>query len=117
MQNFNVLHSSDRPRTTWGQLIHSSEFDTWLSFANDGETPECSEVEVKFFSKIGLLKTIPVSINQGTGTHLLLSDALGAATGDDEFIWFEVESSNYFLTAWAVSKHRTSGHCTGEHSF
>ena len=117
MQNFNVLHSSDRPRTTWGQLVHSEQFDTWLSFANDGETPEYSEVEVKFFSEAGLLKTIPVSINQGTGIHLLLSEVLGGATGDDQFIWFEVESSNYFLTAWGVSKHRTSGHCTGEHSF
>jgi hypothetical protein len=117
MQNFNVLHSSDRPRTTWGQLIHSAEFDTWLTFANDGEIPECSQVEVKFFSEIGLVKTIPVSVNQGTGTHLLLSDVLGAAAGDDQFIWFEVESPNYYLTEWSVSRHKVSGHCTGEHSF
>ena len=117
MQNFNILHSSNRPRTTWGQLIHSPEFDTWLSFANDGETPECSEVEVKFFSESGLVKTIPVFINQGTGTHLLLSDVLGVATGADQFIWFEVESPNYFLTEWSVSRHKISGHCTGEHSF
>jgi len=105
MQNFNVLHSSDRPRTTWGQLIHSAEFDTWLTFANDGEIPECSQVEVKFFSEIGLVKTIAVSVNQGTGTHLLLSDVLGAAAGDDQF------------TQWSVSRHKVSGHCTGEHSF
>jgi hypothetical protein len=117
MQNFNVLHSNDRPRTTWGQLIHSAEFDTWLAFANDGETPGCSEVEVKFFSETGLVKTIPVSINQGTGFLLLLSDVLGVASGDDQFIWFEVESPNYFLTEWSVSRHKTSGHCTGEHSF
>ena len=117
MQNFNVLHSSNRPRTTWGQLIHSEQFETWLSFANDGEAPECSEVEVKFFSEVGLLKTIPLSINQGTGISLLLSEVLGDAAGDDQFIWFEVESQNYFLTAWGISKHRTSGHCTGEHSF
>ena len=117
MQNFNILHSSDRPRTTWGQLIHSAEFDTWLSFANDGETTECSNVEVKFFSEAGLLKTVPVSINQGTSTHLFLGDVLGGATGADQFIWFEVESPNYFLTEWSVSRHKISGHCTGEHSF
>jgi hypothetical protein len=117
MQNFNVLHSSDRPRTTWGQLIHSAEFDTWLAFVNDGETSESSEVGVKFFSEVGLLKTIPVSVNQGTGSQLLLSDVLGVATGDDQFIWFEVESPNYFLSEWSISRHKTSGHCTGEHSF
>ena len=32
-------------------------------------------------------------------------------------IWFEVESPNYFLTGWSVSRHKISGHCTGEHSF
>ena len=117
MQNFNILHSSDRPRTTWGQLIYSEEFDTWLSFANDGVTTECSNVEVKFFSEAGLLKTVPISINQGTSTHLFLGDVLGGATGADQFIWFEVESPNYFLTEWSVSRHKISGHCTGEHSF
>jgi hypothetical protein len=117
MQNFNILHSNDRTRTTWGQLIHSAEFDTWLAFANDGETPGCSEVEVKFFSETGLVNTIAVSINQGTGIRLLLSDVLGEASGDDQFIWYEVESPNYFLTGWSVSKHRVSGHCMGEHSF
>ena len=117
MQNFNVLHSSARPRTTWGQLIHSKNFDTWLAFANDGETSECSTVDVKFFSEQGLEQTTSVSINQGTSTQLLLSDVLGDASGDDQFIWFEVESPNFFLTEWSVSKHKISGHCMGEHSF
>jgi hypothetical protein len=117
MQNFNVLHSSARPRTTWGQLIHSKDFDTWLAFANDGETPECSTVDVKFFSENGFEKTTQVSINQGTSTQLLLSEILGHADGDDQFIWFEVESPNFYLSEWSVSKHKVSGHCLGEHSF
>ena len=117
MQNFNVLHSSTRPRTTWGQLIHSKDFDTWLAFANDGETPECSNVDVKFFSENGFEKATQVSINQGTSTQLLLSEILGHADGDDQFIWFEVESPNFYLSEWSVSKHKVSGHCLGEHSF
>jgi hypothetical protein len=117
MQNFNVLHSSARPRTTWGQLIHSKNYDTWLAFANDGETSECSTVDVKFFSEQGLEQTTSVSINQGTSAQLLLSDVLGDASDDDQFIWFEVESPNFFLTGWTISRHKISGHCTGEHSF
>jgi hypothetical protein len=117
MQNFNVLHSSARPRTTWGQLIHSKNYDTWLVFANDGETSECSTVDVKFFSEQGLEQTTSISINQGTSAQLLLSDVLGDASDDDQFIWFEVESPNFFLTEWTISRHKISGHCTGEHSF
>ena len=117
LQNFNVLHSINKPRTTWGQLIHSPNYDTWLAFANDGNSPECSNVEVKFFSENGLEKVIPVSINQGTSTQILLSEVLGNAVGEDQFIWFEVESPNFFLSEWSVSKHKISGHCLGEHSF
>jgi hypothetical protein len=117
MQNFHVLHSSDRPRTTWGQLIHSANYETWLAFANDGESSESSRVDVKFFSERGLEKTTQVSINQGTSTQLLLSEILEDAVGDDQFIWYEIESPNFFLSAWSVSKHKVSGHCLGEHSF
>ena len=117
MHNFNVLHSSARPRTTWGQLIHSKNYDTWLAFANDGETSEHSNVDVKFYSELGIEQTASVAINQGTSAQLMLSEVLGEAVGDDQFIWFEVESPNYFLTAWCVSKNKISGHCTGEHSF
>jgi hypothetical protein len=117
MQNFHVLHSNHRPRTTWGQLIHSANYDTWLAFANDGETSESSIVDVKFFSESGLEKTTQVSINQGACAQLLLSEVLGGASGDDQFVWFEVESPNFFLSEWSVSKHKVSGHCLGEHSF
>jgi hypothetical protein len=117
MQNFHVLHSSDRPRTTWGQLIHSTNYDTWLAFANDGESCESSSVDVKFFSESGLEKTTQVSINQGTSTQLLLSEVLGDVVGNDQFIWYEIESPNFFLSGWSISKHKTSGHCFGEHSF
>lgn len=117
MQNFNVLHSSDRPRTTWGQLIYSRDFDTWLSFANDGETPENTEISVKFYSESGLIRTLTCSVSKGTCSQVLLSDVLGEASENEQFIWFETESSNYFLSEWSISKHKTSGHCTGEHSF
>ena len=117
LQNSNIMHSNSRPRTTWGQLIHSREFDTWISFTNDGKTSECTEIEVEFFSETGLIKTIPVSVAQGTGVTLLLSDILGLPQDDDQFIWFKVESANYFLTEWSISRHKISGHCIGEHSF
>jgi hypothetical protein len=117
MHSFNILHSGDRLRTTWGQLIHSSDFDTWLTFANDGKSSECSVVDVRFFSNNGLEKSVSVSIEQGTSNHLLLSDILGVAVGEDQFIWFEVESNNFFLSEWSISRHKASGHCAGEHSF
>ena len=115
MHNFNILHSTGKPRTSWGQLIHSSHFNSWLALANDGTTD--SDVEVKIFSESGLLTSFPMSIRQGTCSQILLSDVLGAALDQEEFVWYELESPNYFLTAWTIAQHKTSAHCNGEHSF
>jgi hypothetical protein len=48
---------------------------------------------------------------------VLLSDVLSSAPHEDEFVWYEIESPNYFLTAWTIAQHKTSAHCNGEHSF
>lgn len=115
MHNFNIFHSSEKPRTSWGQLIYSEQFDSWLAVANDGVID--SDIEVKLFNEQGQIFTFPLSVRQGTCTQILLTDVLKRSPQVDEFIWYEIESSNYFLTAWTISQHRLSGHCTGEHSF
>ena len=98
-----------------GQLIHSSQFNSWLALANDGEME--SDVEVKIFSESGLVTSFPMSIRQGTCSQLLLSDVLKISSDQDEFVWYEIESPNYFLTAWTIAQHKASAHCNGEHSF
>jgi hypothetical protein len=115
MHSHHILHSSERSRTTWGQLIHSPDFNSWLSIANDGTTD--SEVVVSLFSKAGLIASIPLSVTQGACSQFLLTDVLDSSLDFEEFIWYEFESFNYFLTAWTISQHKTSGHCSGEHSF
>ena len=115
MHNFNILHSTDKPRTSWGQLIHSNQFNSWLALANDGAMD--SDVEVKIFSESGLVTSFPMSIRQGTCSQLLLSDVLKIPSDQDEFVWYEIESPNFFLTAWTIAQHKTSAHCNGEHSF
>ena len=115
MHNFNILHSTGKPRTSWGQLIHSSHFNSWLALANDGTTD--SDIEVKIFSESGLVMSFPMSVQKRTCSQILLSDVLGAALDQEEFVWYELESPNYFLTAWTIAQHKTSAHCNGEHSF
>ena len=115
MHNFNILHSTGKPRTSWGQLIHSSQFSSWLALANDGDID--SDVEVKVFSEAGQIASIPLTVHTGSCSQVLLSDVLSSAPHEDEFVWYEIESPNYFLTAWTIAQHKTSAHCNGEHSF
>jgi len=46
--------------------------------------------------------------------HLLNDKGL---TPQGEFLWYEIECPNYFLTAFSISRHIKSNHCTEEHSF
>jgi len=115
MQNFNILHSPGKPRTSWGQLIHSSQFNSWLALANDGDLD--TDVEVKMFSGAGQIASISLTVHTGSCSQMLLSDVLSSTPHEDEFIWYEIESPNFFLTAWTISQHKTSAHCNGEHSF
>lgn len=117
--NFNVIHSTGKPRTSWGQLIYSSSYETWLALTNDGRDEITSTVAVRIFSEKGLIATIHLTVPQNSSRHVNLADYLPikGQDSDDEFVWFEFESTNHFISAFSVSRHHISGNCTGEHSF
>lgn len=119
LQNHNVLHSKSKSRTSWGQIINSPEFDTWLSITNDGSEDLVSTVEVKLFDENGFLtsESIDVSIRSAKTVNISKMFAEKKIDSSSEFVWYELECPNYFLTAFSISRNIKSNHCTGEHSF
>jgi hypothetical protein len=119
LQNYSVIHSQSKPRTSWGQLIHSAEFETWLSLANDGYQDPVSSVQIKFYDENGFLTSESVEVPQRSVRSINMSEMLirQSVKAEGEFLWYEYECPNYFLTALSISKHVDSGNCTGEHSF
>jgi hypothetical protein len=119
LQNYNVLHSKSKVRTYWGQLVNSPEFETWLSITNDGYQDPVSTFEVKIFDENGFVASefvvVPINTAQIINVVHLLKDK--GLTPLGEFLWYEFECANHFLTAFSVSRNRNSSHCTGEHSF
>ena len=117
--NFNVIHTSDRPRTNWGQLIRSHSYASWLAVANDGRDEPTTTIAINFYSERGLIATTELTVPRNSARHLNLAEILptNGENSEDEFVWYEFQSSNHFLSAYSISQHLTSGHCTGEHSF
>ena len=119
LQNYNVLHSKSKIRTFWGQLVNSPEFETWLSITNDGYQDPVSTMEVRIFDENGFVTSefvvVPIKTAQIIDIAHLLKDK--GLTPLGEFLWYEIECPNYFLTAFSISRHIKSNHCTGEHSF
>jgi hypothetical protein len=119
LQNYNVLHSKSKSRTSWGQIINSPDFDTWLSITNDGHEDLISTVEVKLFDENGYVGSESVVVPMRTASTINISTMLlrNHFTPKGEFLWYEIECPNYFLTAFSISRNIKSNHCTGEHSF
>ena len=119
LQNYNVLHSKSKARTSWGQIVNSPEFDTWLSIANDGYEDPVSTVEIKIFDENGYLGSETVDVPVRSAATIKISTLLlrNNMTPEGEFVWYEIECLNFFLTAFSISRHIKSNHCTGEHSF
>lgn len=119
LQNYNLLHSKSKFRTSWGQIVNSPEFDTWLSITNDGYEDPVSTVEVKLFDENGYVGSETVDVPTRSATTIKISTMLlrNNLAPKGEFVWYEIECPNYFLTAFSISRHIESSHCTGEHSF
>jgi len=119
LQNYNVLHSKSKVRTSWGQIFNSPEFETWLSITNDGYENSVSSLKIQIFDETGYLGSETVDVLTRSATTIKISTMLlrNNLTPKGEFVWYEIECPNYFLTAFSISRHIKSGHCTGEHSF
>jgi len=119
LQNYNLLHSKSKARTSWGQILNSPEFDTWLSIANDGYEDPVSTVEIKIFDENGYIGSETVDVPVRSATTIKISNMLlrNNMAPKGEFVWYEIECLNFFLTAFSISRHIKSNHCTGEHSF
>lgn len=119
LQNYGVIHSQSKPRTSWGQLINSPKFETWLSLANDGYQDPVSAVQIKFYDENGFLATESVEVPRQSVRSVKITELLTRQnlSANGEFLWYEYECPNYFLHAFSLSRHVESGNCTGEHSF
>ena len=119
LQSYHVLHSKSKARTSWGQLINSDGFETWLSITNDGYEDPVSTVEVKLFDESGYIGSETVNVPIRSAATIKISTMLlrNNLAPKGEFVWYEIECPNYFLTAFSISRHIKSNHCTGEHSF
>ena len=117
--NLNVIHSDTKPRTFWGQLLNSPDYKTWLAITNDSVTDSTSNLTINVFSETGLLTTFPAKVQSRSTQIFNIADLLPAQNigVESDFLWYEFESTNHFLTGFSVTRHKVSGHCTGEHSF
>jgi len=119
LYNLNVFHPKTKSRTAWGQLLYSAEYHSWLSISNDGNSQTDSLIQVNFYDDSGLIFTTSLLIAcrsaQTINIKELVRNAAVEVSGD--YLWYEFESDNHFMTGFSISQNTLSNHCIGEHSF
>jgi hypothetical protein len=119
LQNYNVFHSKSKPRTSWGQLVNSEEFETWLTITNDGNTAEFESLDINFYDESGYLATESINVSFQSAKVVNVRDMMKRLNlvSKSEFVWYEFEATNSFMTAMSLFLHIKSGNCAGEHNF
>ena len=119
LQNYNVFHSKTKLRTSWGQLVNSEEFETWLTITNDANTAQSESLEIKIYDERGYLATESIIVPSQSAKVLNIKELMQRLNfvSTSEFVWYEFGSTNSFMTAISLFLHIESGNCAGEHNF
>jgi hypothetical protein len=121
LNNPNVFTPPGKKGFSWGQMALGRDVDTWLGVTTNLPDGEACEVEASFYSTAGKLADTTIKLAAGSARALRPVDVLPAeAIPDDEtidYVWYELRSDRPDVYGYAVSRHRRTGHCTGEHGF
>jgi hypothetical protein len=121
LNNPNVFMPPGKKGFSWGQMALGRDVDTWLGITTNVPDGAACEVEASFYSSAGKLCDTTVKLPGGGARAFRATDVLPAeALPQDEtidYVWFELRSDRPDVYGYAVSRHRQTGHCTGEHGF
>jgi hypothetical protein len=122
LTNPNVFVPAGKAGFTWGQLPIGDAFESWLAVTTNEPGGEGCDAELSCYDESGLVGERRLHIPAGAATILapeeLLPDAvLTRAQEKLEYVWFELRAKRSDVYGYAISRHRRTGHCSGEHSF
>jgi hypothetical protein len=121
LNNPNVFTPAGKKGFSWGQMAVCDEVDTWLGVTTNLPEGAPCDVEVSLYSAAGKVADTRVQLPKGTARAFrpqeLLPDSAIPSGGAVDYVWFELRSERPDIYGYAVSRHRRTGHCTGEHGF
>ncbi len=120
LRNPNAFTPNKTKGLVWGQCAISGELDTRVGLTFDNPDGEPASVVIKLLGENG--ETFEQSEQFYAGAAFVFdpADMLAgtAASGDrPHYVWYWVTAERSDLSAYAITRNRHSGHCSGEHNF
>ena len=122
MGSHNVFVAPGKTGFAWGQVPVGAEIESRLGLcANDPDGADCA-VEATFYGPEGELARRRWTIPGGGSLNIDVATELTPEIGEPPeeapaYLWYTVRGARPDLAAYSLCRHRTSGHCSGEHSF
>ena len=122
MGNPNVFVPAEKIGLSWGQIPVGADLDTWLGLCAIDPAGGACPVEVAFYDSEGEIARRSWTVAAGAAIAVDVAAELEPEIGElptdaPAYLWYTARGQRPDLTAYTVSRHRQSGHCSGEHSF
>jgi len=121
LRNPNAFTPSQAKGLVWGQCAISDDFDTRVGLTFDNPDGELATVVIKLLGESGETYERSEQFYAGAA-HVfdparLLPEAVAGSGSRPHYVWYWVTAERSDLSAYAVTRNRSSGHCSGEHNF
>ena len=121
LANPNVFVPPTKTGLTWGQAPVGGDIESWLGFVGNAPQGAACELAVTLYGEQGELARKTCVLPGGGSVQFNLADALaeaGARSSEQPAnVWYIARAARSDLSAYAVTRHRDSRHCSGEHSY
>lgn len=122
LKNPNIFVPEGKASMAWGQAPVGRDVETWLGLVTNTPDGESCEVDITFYGTQGPIArrqwTLPAAGAINLKLDVDLADEFGdLLDGETACTWYVARTARPDLSAYTVTRHRASGHCTGEHYF
>lgn len=126
LNNPNVFTPVGKTGFAWGQTPVGGNVATTLGFVGNNPDAQDADIRVTLYCEAGELCARDYTLPGGGSLCFNVERELSRLTGRNienllgdktANVWYTATSPRPDLTGFAVTRHRISGHCSGEHSF
>lgn len=121
--NPNIFTPKSKTGFAWGQAPVGDAVESVLGLVGNVPGGDHCPLKLTFYDEQGAIGTQQFNLTPGNAIRINPAEALswrgdGAQeTGDVSYLWYTAETTRPDLTGYVVTRHKASGHYSGEHSF
>ncbi len=121
LRNPNAFQPQKSNALAWGQCAIGADLDTRVGIVFDHADGSEQTVRLRFIGESGAAHERAITVRAGSAFTVnpaeLVPDLVADSGDRPHYLWYWANADRNDLAAYSVTRHRQSGHCSGEHNF